>query len=179
MGLFTKDIKSLDDLFLQALGEVLYVERRISKVLPGLIAKTSDAHLTRELEAVMHANATHIERVKEVFRLNGIPPKANECTAIDGIFTSAYELNEEIEQPNVLDTAIAGAIQAVEAYSSVRYITVIGWVQQLGKPECARLLRKNLIERQRASDALNQLAETRLNARAFGGGVHQSIGLAG
>jgi len=179
MGLFTKDIKSLDDLFLQALGEILYIERRISKVLPGLIAKTSDPLLTRELDSVLSANATHIERVKEVFRLNGMPPKANECTAIDGIFTSAYELNEEIEQANVLDTSIAGAVQAVEAYSSVRYMTVIGWLQQLGKPECARLLRKNLIERQRASDALCQLAEMRLNARAFSGGVHHSIGLTG
>ena len=179
MGLFTKDIKSLDDLFLQALGEILYIERRISKVLPGLIAKTSDPLLARELDAGLAANASRIERVKEVFRLNGTPPKANECTAIDGIFTSAYELNEEIEKAHVLDTAIAGAVQAVEAYSSVRYMTVIGWVQQLGKPECARLLRKNLIERQRANDALGQLAELRLNARAFSGEVRQSIGLAG
>lgn len=179
MGLFTKDIKSLDDLFLQALGEILYIERRISKVLPGLIAKTSDPLLTRELGAMLDANATHIERVKEVFRLNGTPPKANECTAIDGIFTSAYELNEEIEQANVLDTAIAGAVQAVEAYSSVRYTTVIGWLQHLGKPECARLLRKNLIERQRASDALCQLAERRLNVQACTSGLHHPIGLAG
>jgi ferritin-like metal-binding protein YciE len=170
VGLFSKDIKSLDDLLRQSLGELLYTERRIAKALPGLAAKVSDPLLRRELERARLASEDHLARIEEVFLRHDASPRSIECPAIDGIFISAEELSEEIDDFCVLDTAIAAAMQAVATYSAARYMTAAAWLRQLGRPECARLLHANLVARQRAADALCSLAEQRLNARARGRG---------
>ncbi|MDF2620236.1 MAG: hypothetical protein K0S00_2895 [Xanthobacteraceae bacterium] len=168
MGLFSKDIKSLDDLLRQSLGELLYTERRIAKALPLLAAKVSDPLLRRELERAKMASEDHLARLEEVFHLHDAAPRSIECPAIDGIFISAEELNDEIDGSHVLDAAIAAAMQAVATYSAARYMTTTAWLRQLGRPECARLLHASLVARQRAADALCALAEQRLNARARG-----------
>ena len=37
MGLFTKDIKTFDDLFLHGLQDIYYAENQITKALPKMI----------------------------------------------------------------------------------------------------------------------------------------------
>ena len=43
MGLLSKPIKNLDDLFVHTLQDVLYAEQRITKALPKMISKVSQA----------------------------------------------------------------------------------------------------------------------------------------
>lgn len=159
MGLLTKDIKSLDDLLLQSLAELRYTERRIQRALPILAGKLSDARLQDEMQKWVEASETYMERVDAVFRLHEATPCVVECPAIDGIFISADELNDEIDSYHVLDTAIIGAVEAVAAYSLTRYQTVIGWLRQAGRVESARLLHENLSSRRRATATLQVLAE--------------------
>lgn len=159
MGLLTKDIKSLDDLLLQALAELRYTERRIQRALPILAGKLSDDRLQDEMQKWVEASEAYMERVDDVFRLHGATPYLVESPAIDGIFISADELNDEIDSYHVLDTAIIGAVEAVAAYSLTRYQTVIGWLRQGGRVESARLLHENLSSRRRATAALQVLAE--------------------
>jgi ferritin-like metal-binding protein YciE len=45
MGLFTKDIKTLQDLFLDTLRDIDYAENKIVKSLPEMIENASDARL--------------------------------------------------------------------------------------------------------------------------------------
>ena len=45
MGLFTKDIKTMDDLFLHTLQDIYYAENKIVKSLPDMIENASDAQL--------------------------------------------------------------------------------------------------------------------------------------
>ena len=45
MGLFSKDIRSFDDLFLHTLPDVYYAENQITKALPKMIDKASDPEL--------------------------------------------------------------------------------------------------------------------------------------
>jgi hypothetical protein len=42
MGLFTKDIKSMDDLFLHVLQDIYYAEKQIVKALPDMIEKATN-----------------------------------------------------------------------------------------------------------------------------------------
>lgn len=166
MGLLTKDIKSLDDLLRQGLGELHYSERRIARAAPALRAKASDMLLRRELDDCLGASGENIGHLLEAFRLIDTPAHHLECPAIDGIFISAEELNDEIDDYHVLDTAIAAAMQAVENYTIARYVTIIGWMRELGRPEGARLMQKCLARHKRAADAMYLLAERRLNAQA-------------
>ena len=47
MGLFTKDIKTMDDLFLHGLQDIYYAEQQITKALPKLIEKATNRDLSR------------------------------------------------------------------------------------------------------------------------------------
>lgn len=168
MGLLSRDIKSLEDLLVQALGEALYTERRFARVVPTLITKASDTQLKGELAAALAANAESIRRLEQSFHLLDRAPKPSECPAIDGLFIGAEEINGEIDDAHVLDAAIAAAALDVATYKAGRYTTLISWLRQLGRLDAARLIQPNQIAGQRLSDALHSLAERRLIPLASG-----------
>ena len=45
MGLLSKPIKTLDDLFVHTLQDIYYAEQQITKALPKMIAKVQNAQL--------------------------------------------------------------------------------------------------------------------------------------
>ena len=45
MGLFSKPIKTLDDLFVHTLQDIYYAENQITKALPTMIEKATDPRL--------------------------------------------------------------------------------------------------------------------------------------
>jgi ferritin-like metal-binding protein YciE len=49
MGLFSKDIKSMEDLFLHTLQDVYYAENQIVKSLPKMIDKATNRELASGL----------------------------------------------------------------------------------------------------------------------------------
>src|SRR3954454_13608399 len=46
MGMFSKDIKNLDDLFVHTLQDIYYAEQQIVKALPDMIEKATNRELT-------------------------------------------------------------------------------------------------------------------------------------
>ena len=49
MGLFSRDIKTMDDLFLHTLHDIYYAEKKIVKSLPQMVEQATDAGLKRGL----------------------------------------------------------------------------------------------------------------------------------
>ena len=45
MGLFTKDIKTMDDLFVHQLQDIYYAEKQLVKALPKMADKATDKQL--------------------------------------------------------------------------------------------------------------------------------------
>jgi hypothetical protein len=45
MGLFTKDIKTMDDLFVHQLQDIYYAEKQLVKALPKMAEKATDKQL--------------------------------------------------------------------------------------------------------------------------------------
>ncbi|TCK30719.1 ferritin-like metal-binding protein YciE [Ancylobacter aquaticus] len=175
MGLLSKDIRSLDDLLVQGLGELLYTERRIAKTLAIMAGKTSDMALSRALEACASAGTANVAQIEQVCRRRDCRPQVAESPAIDGIFISAEELSGEIDDCRVLDTAVAGAVQSAAAYTSGRYATLMSLLDAVGRTDCARLLQVGLVHHQRTAESMRQLAEKRLNPRALGKGEHGAM----
>ena len=50
MGFFTKDIKTLNDLFMHGLQDLYYAENQIMKSLPDMIEKATNAELRAGFE---------------------------------------------------------------------------------------------------------------------------------
>lgn len=166
MGFFTKDIKTMDDLFVHTLGDIYYAEKRILKALPEMIDKATDPTLKSGFQSHLKETEQHVSRLEEVFRMHGAEAKAVTCPAIDGIIEEAEEISGDISDKEVLDAALAAAAQAVEHYEITRYGTLIAWAKRLGRNDCASVLARTLEEEKAADAKLTKVAESRLNMRA-------------
>jgi ferritin-like metal-binding protein YciE len=166
MGLFSKDIKKMDDLFVHTLRDMYYAEQQIVKALPTMIDKASNNQLKTAFKSHLEESKGHVKRLEEVFRMHGAQAKGVNCPAIDGIIEEAEEIAGEVEDQSVLDAALLAAAQAVEHYEISRYGTLIAWAKELGRNDCASVLQKNLDEEKAADKKLTGIAETRVNQMA-------------
>ncbi|MCV0395817.1 MAG: ferritin-like domain-containing protein [Rhizobiaceae bacterium] len=166
MGLFTKDIETMDDLFVHTLRDIYYAEQQIQKNLPKMIDKAADPKLKAGFEKHLEETKGHIERVEQVFDMHGVKAKAVDCPAIDGILKEADEVAGEVDDKEVLDAALIAAAQAVEHYEITRYGTLIAWAKQLGRNDCASVLEKNLKEEEATDKKLTELALGGVNRKA-------------
>jgi ferritin-like metal-binding protein YciE len=166
MGLFTRDIKTLDDLFVHTLRDIYYAEKQILKSLPNMIDQATDPQLQKGLKQHLGQTEQHVKRVEEVFRMHGAEAKGTDCPAIDGIIEEADAVTGEADDNDVLDAAIIAAAQAVEHYEITRYGSLIAWAKQLGRQDCAAVLKKNLDEEKAADKTLTEIAERRVNQAA-------------
>src|ERR1043165_9205000 len=85
MGLFTKDIETMDDLFVHTLKDIYYAENQIVKALPDMIEKATDPKLKEGFKSHLAETRTHIKRVEQVFQMHGVEIEGVDCPAIDGI----------------------------------------------------------------------------------------------
>ncbi|MCG6114325.1 MAG: DUF892 family protein [Mesorhizobium sp.] len=166
MGFFSKDIKTFDDLFVHTLRDIYYAEQQIAKNLPKMAEKATSTELKRGFELHLDETKNQIKRLEEVFRLHGVEAKGVNCPAIDGILKEADEIAGEVDDARVLDAALVAAAQAVEHYEMTRYGSLIAWAKQLGRPDCAALLEKNLEEEKATDHKLSALAEDKVNLAA-------------
>jgi ferritin-like metal-binding protein YciE len=166
MGLFTKDIKTLDDLFVHQLKDVYYAEKRIVSSLPKMIDKASAPDLRQGFETHLSETRNHVKRLEQVFEMHGVEAEAVTCDAINGILDEADEVAGDVADKQVLDAALIAAGQAVEHYEIARYGTLIAWAKELGRPDCAAVLQQTLDEERATDKKLSQLAETRVNRAA-------------
>ena len=80
MGLFSKDIETMDDLFLHTLQDIYYAENKIVKSLPEMIETASDAQLKQGLEAHLGETKGHVKRLEQVFQMLGQKPKIDQLS---------------------------------------------------------------------------------------------------
>lgn len=166
MGLFSRDIKTLDDLFIHGLQDIYYAENQIVGALPDMISKATDPQLKQGFETHLRESQGHITRLEQVFDMMGSRPKQVDCPAIDGIIEEANEVAGEVDDKTVLDAALISAAQAVEHYEIARYGTLIAWANQLGRNDCASLLQSTLEEEKATDKKLTEMAESKVNVRA-------------
>jgi ferritin-like metal-binding protein YciE len=166
MGLFTRDIKNLNDLFVHQLQDVYYAEKQLEKALQKMSGKAIDKQLKQGFLTHLDETKTHVKRLEEVFRMHGAEVKAVDCPAIDGIIEEADDVVGEVADDTVLDAALINAAQAAEHYEMARYGSLIAWAKQLGRNDCASILQKTLDEEKATDKKLTSLAESKANLRA-------------
>ena len=129
MGLFTKDIKTMNDLFVHQLQDIYYAEKQLVKALPKMAEKATDQQLKQGFLTHLDETKTHVQRLEQVFQMHGAEVKAVDCPAIDGIIKEADEIAGEVADKAVLDAALINAAQAAEHYEITRYGSLIAWAQ--------------------------------------------------
>jgi ferritin-like metal-binding protein YciE len=168
MGLFSRDIKTMHDLFAHKLEDICYAEMQLARALPQMADKASDPQLKQNLLLQRDQTRAQLRRLDHVFDALGINMKAIDCPAIDGIIEEAEDVAAEVSDQSVLDAALISAVQAAEHYEIARYGSLVAWARQLGRPDIAGLLQKTLDEEKVAEQMLNSLAMGKLNLCAAG-----------
>ena len=166
MGFFSKDIKTLDDLFVHTLGDIYYAEQQIVKALPDMIEKATDPGLKQGFQSHLAETKNHVMRLEQVFKMHGAEAKGINCPTIDGIIEEASDVAGDIADKQVLDAGLIAAAQAAEHYEMARYGTLIAWAKQLGRLDCASVLQQTLDEEKAADSKLTSLAQRGVNAKA-------------
>jgi len=166
MGLFTRDIESMNDLFVHELQDIYYAEQQIVGALPQMISKATAPQLRTAFDSHLQETRNHIRRLEQVFQMQGMTPKGIDCPAIDGIIKEANEVAGDVADKNILDAALIACAQAVEHYEISKYGTLIAWANQLGRNDCAQILQQTLAEEKAADEKLTLIAEGQINRAA-------------
>jgi ferritin-like metal-binding protein YciE len=166
MGLFTKDIKTMNDLFVHQLQDIYYAERQLVKALPRMADQATDPQLRQGFLDHLEQTKVHVTRLEQIFKMHGAEVEAVDCPAIDGIIEEANDTVGEIADKSVLDAALINAGQAAEHYEITRYGSLVSWAKQLGRNDCVAILQKTLDEEKATDQKLTQLAESKINLRA-------------
>ena len=92
MGLFTRDIKTMNDLFVHQLRDMYYAENQLVKALPDMAEKAADQQLKQGFLTHLGETKMQVQRLEQVFQMIGAEAKAVDCPAIDGIIEEAGEI---------------------------------------------------------------------------------------
>ncbi|MBB4038963.1 ferritin-like metal-binding protein YciE [Microvirga flocculans] len=158
--------KTLNDLFLHTLKDVLYAEKQILKSLPKMAKAAESQELKQAFETHREETEGQIERLEKVFAMLDKPARGVQCEAINGIIEEGKEVMEDFAESVALDAGILAAAQAVEHYEITRYGTLKTWAEELGMHDVAKLLDETLQEEKKTDQLLTKLAEARVNIKA-------------
>jgi len=159
-------ISNLDDLFLDTLQDVFYVERTLVKRLPKMAAEASSSELKDAILGHLRESEIHVERLETIFDMMGKPASAKKCEALEGLLKEVVSVTGDISDEDTRDAAIIALCQAIEHYEIARYGTLACWAEDLGGREIRLLLEETLEEEKEADQKLSALAEGRINQRA-------------
>lgn len=160
-------INNLDELFLSALKEMLYAERKITRALTGMQRKASHPKLKAALSLHLAETEDHLLRLEKVFEHLGKPARGVRCDSMVGLLDETERLMADIDDPEIMDAALISLARAVEHYQIARYGTLVTWAAQLGHPKAALLLKGTLTQERGTEKALSKIAAKRPNAVAF------------
>ncbi|SFE54182.1 YciE/YciF ferroxidase family protein [Roseivivax sediminis] len=159
-------MKDLSGLFEHFLRDIYYAEKQILKTLPKMARKATDDDLRAAFEEHQEETEEQIENLKKAFESLGLKVKGVTCEAIEGILEEGSEIMDEAESGETRDAGMIAAAQAVEHYEITRYGTLVAWAKQLGHPEIAELLNRNLQQEYAADQKLSKLGKTEINKEA-------------
>ena len=166
MGLFTRELKSLEDLFMHGLKDIYYAEKKILTALPKLAKAAKSSELRQAFEAHFEETRNHIQRLEQVAESVGGSIKRKKCQGMEGLIEEGEEMLEEKEDSAALDAALILAAQKVEHYEIAAYGGLRAWAEQMAHSGAIDLLQETLEEERSADQKLNQIAESSANLEA-------------
>jgi ferritin-like metal-binding protein YciE len=151
-------------LFLHELGDILFAERRLEKILPELQGQAQDEELRNGLAQHLQQTRVHVENVERVFDLLGEKPTAERCQGIEGIQQEREEHIKEVA-PELHDVFNVGAAARAEHYEIATYTGLVAMADAMGEADAVRLLEANLKQDQDTAGKLEKIGK-RLSKQA-------------
>ena len=146
------------DLFLHELGDIMYVEQKLStEVLPKLISEVTDDEFRDALEQHLEQTKRHLANVEKVFGELGESPHAEQCIGFEGLKSEHDKLLSEAS-PDLVDSIDLGAAARTECYEIAAYEGLRRMAKAMGEDRAVDLLDRNLEEEKDALKTVEKIA---------------------
>ena len=146
------------DLFLQLVGEALYVERRlVGEVLPKLLKQVQDEELRGAFAEHLEETRVHVENAEHSFRAVQAEPTALRSAAFEGAVADHERTGGEVSQPALADFFHAAAAAQTEHWEIAVYSAAIELASELGRDDAAKPLEDSRKEEREALKKLEKI----------------------
>ena len=159
-------VNTLHDLYLVKLQMIFDAEQQGMQAMSLLAQSATNPELRQGLARHQAQTEQQLDRLTQLFRLEGMSPNARTCASFRALVTEAQTTMSEIQDPTTLDAFIIAAQQAAEHHEIAAYGTARAWAEELGRTEAAGLLEQTLQEEKQADKLLTEMAERRVNEEA-------------
>lgn len=160
------EITTPRDLFIHELGDILYVERKLSdEVLPKLIGEVTDDEFRSGLEKHLEETKQHVKNVEEVFTIFDEQPQEEPCIGFEGLKKEHDELLKEASS-SLIDSIDLGAAARTENYEIAAYEGLRRMAKALGEDDAVALLDENLAQEKEALREIEKIS-TRVSNESF------------
>ena len=151
-------LKTLEDLFLHELKDVLDAERQITKALPKMAKAAESEELKAGFEEHLGQTEEQIGRLETIFENMGKAARGKHCAGMEGLITEGDELIKEEEPGPAVDAALICAAQKVEHYEIAAYGCLVEYAKLLGMDDAVELLQTTLAEEKETDEKLSSIA---------------------
>jgi ferritin-like metal-binding protein YciE len=141
------------------------MEQKITKALPDLIEKSTDADLALAFQTHLKETKGHVTKVEALLESNIGESKTETCKVISALTTEASDTITDVTDTALRDIALIGAAQQVEHHEIAVYGTLRRWAEILGLPADVLVLESIEEEEGNAGQLLSEIAD-RVNFKA-------------
>lgn len=158
--------KDLKDLFVDAMKDIYWAEKALTKALPKMHKNATDAKLKKAIESHIVETDNHVKRLEENFKSLKLKAVAKKCDAMQGLLDEGKGIMEETQPGAVRDAGIIAASQKIEHYEIASYGTLAAYAKVLDERTSLKNLLATLKEEKNCDELLTQIADTTLNTKA-------------
>jgi ferritin-like metal-binding protein YciE len=173
MKLFSENIEDLRTLYIANLRKALDMEQKITKALPTMIEKSTDAQLATAFRNHLEETRGHVAEVERILHNTTRETSPSTCKVIGSLINEADDNIKDAGDESIRDITLIASAQQVEHHEIAVYGTLRNWAELLGETEAADVLESILDEEKTAdetltaiSDSVNTTAETRSRSHA-------------
>jgi ferritin-like metal-binding protein YciE len=158
---------TLREFFVTALQEMYWSETNLVRVLDTMSSVATTKALKEAFELHTEQTNDHAQRLEQVFTLLALPPQAEPCVGLQGLFDEGWQVIDETEEGSMQrDVALIIAAQKVEHYEIATYGSLITLAKTLGQQEIADILGPILEQEKETDMTLTNIALSGINVEA-------------
>lgn len=161
------DRAEMTELFENALKDVYWAEKALTKAMPKLIKHSSSRHLIDVLETHLAETLEQAFMLEQVFTIIGKKPAAKRCAAMEGLLNEGDEIIKDTTEGPQRDAGIIAASRKVEHYEIASYSSLCFFARTLHLEDAATILEEILEQEKNADIALAELAIITINVSSL------------
>ncbi|HEX8039726.1 MAG TPA: ferritin-like domain-containing protein [Chryseosolibacter sp.] len=166
-GKVEKNGSMLEDYFMDALKDIYWAEKALTRALPKMSRSATSKELKKAFDQHLEVTKKQVGRLEKVFGLMGRKAQAKKCEAMKGLIEESEGIISETKDDTFTrDAALIITAQKVEHYEIAAYGGLVQLARTMNKKGVANTLAVTLGEEKRTDELLTRIAEKSINVEA-------------